>query len=77
MAHATHPAPPVAASTPARPHALVGLVARVTYPSLRGGTLAYLALTVVSRDIALMCVGAALSTAIHGRAGKRGTDGAQ
>jgi len=49
----------------------------VTYPSLRGGTLAYLALTVVSRDIALMCVGAALSTAMHGRAGKRGTDGAQ
>jgi len=49
-------------------------VARVTYPYLLGGVVGYLALTVVSRDIALMCAGAllvlygtALSKALQGQ----------
>ncbi|MDQ2829388.1 MAG: hypothetical protein M3Y74_10095 [Chloroflexota bacterium] len=86
MAHANRPTPPVAAS--ARPRALVGTVSRVTYPYLLGGGVGYLALTVVSRDIALMgagallvLYGAALSKAVQGQgpsgARERGTDGAQ
>jgi len=84
MAHADRPTPPIAAPTPARTRALVGLVARVTYPYLLGGVLAYLALTVVSRDIALMgagallvLYGAALGKAVQGHAETRETDGAQ
>ena len=81
MAHANRPTPPVAAS--ARARAYVGLVARVTYPSLLGGVLAYLALTVVSHDLGLMCAGAvlvlyggALSKAVQGHAETRRADGA-
>ncbi len=81
MAHANHPTPPVAAS--ARTRALVGTVSRVTYPYLRGGGVGYLALTVVSRDIALMGAGAilvlyggALGKAVQEHAGMRGADGA-
>jgi len=60
MAHATQPTPPVVIPAPSRARALVGTVARVTYPYLLGGVVGYLALTVVSRDIALMCAGALL-----------------
>ncbi len=85
MAYATHLAPPVAAPILMRARALVGLVARVTYPYLLGGVLAYLALTIVSRDIALMYAGAllvlyggALGKAVQGPSGapERGADGA-
>ncbi len=86
MAHATQPTPPAAA--PARTRAFVGTVARVTYPYLLGGGSGYLALTVVSRDIALMCAGAllvlygaALSKALQGQApageNEREANGAQ
>ncbi len=88
MTHADRPAPPVAAPLSARARALVGTVARVTYPYLLGGGVGYLALTVVSRDIALMLAGAllvlygaALSKALQGQgqtgAHERETDGAQ
>ena len=90
MTHVNQPIPPAAAPAPARARAraLVGTVARVTYPYLLGGGVGYLALTVVSRDIALMCVGAllvlsgaALSKAFQRQgpsdASERGTDGAQ
>ncbi len=84
MAHATQPTSPIAAPTPARTRALVGLVSRVTYPYLLGGGLAYLALTAVSHDISLMCAGAVLvlygatlSKAIQGHTETRGADGAQ
>ncbi len=84
MAHADRPAPPVAAPLSSRARALVGTVARVTYPYLLGGVVGYLALTVVSRDIALMCAGAllvlygaALSKALQGQGQTGGTDGAQ
>jgi len=88
MTHANQPIPPAAAPAPARARALVGTVARVTYPYLLGGGVGYLALTVVSRDIALMCVGAllvlygtALSKAVQRQgpsdASERGTDGTQ
>jgi len=87
MAHATQPLPAAAAPAPSRARALVGTVARVTYPYLLGGGVGYLALTVVSRDIALMCAGAlfvlygaALSKALQGQApaseNERGTNGA-
>jgi len=86
MTHATQPLPPAAAPAPAR--ALVGTVARVTYPYLLGGGVGYLALTVVSRDLSLMFAGAllvlygaALSKALQGQGpsseSERGTDGAQ
>jgi len=58
MTHATQPTPPAAAS--ARTRALVGTALRVTYPYLLGGGSGYLALTVVSRDLSLMCAGALL-----------------
>ncbi len=87
MARAIPPTPPAAAS--ARTRALVGAVARVTYPYLLGGGIGYLALTVVSHDIALMFAGAllalygaALAKALQGqgpsgaRESERGTDGA-
>ncbi len=90
MAHATQPTPPATVPAPARTRALVGTVVRVTYPYLLGGGIGYLALTVVSRDLSLMCAGAllvlygaALSKALQGQgpsgegARKRGTDGAQ
>ncbi len=84
MAHATQPTPPAAAPAPARARALVGTVARVTYPYLLGGGVGYLALTVVSRDIALMgagallvLYGAALSKALQGQGQTGGTDGAR
>ncbi len=88
MAHATQPLPAAAAPAPSRARALVGTVARVTYLYLLGGGIGYLALTVVSRDIALMgagallvLYGAALSKALQRQApsdaSKRGTDGAQ
>ncbi len=92
MAHATQPTPPAVAPTPtrarARARALVGTVSRVTYPYLLGGGVGYLALTVVSRDIALMgagalfvLYGAALSKALQGQgpasAHERGANGAQ
>ncbi len=84
MAHATPPTP--RAVIPARACALVGTALRVTYPYLLGGGVGYLALTVVSRDIALMFAGAllvlygaALSKALQGQgpsgAHERGTDG--
>ncbi len=89
MAHADRPTPPPSrvAPPPRVPRdarALVGLAARVTYP---GGVLAYLTLTVVSRDIALMgagailvLYGAALGTALQRQgpsaAPKRRADGA-
>ncbi len=87
MAHATQPTPPVTAPAPARARALVGTIARVTYPYLLGGGIGYLALTVVSRDLALMCAGAlfvlygaTLSKALQGQgpssAHERGADGA-
>ncbi len=92
MAHATPPTPPPAlvAPPPLAPRdarALVGTALRVTYPYLLGGGIGYLALTVVSRDLALMCAGAllvlygtALSKALQGPAPagahERGTDGA-
>jgi len=84
MTHATQPLPPAAAPAPSRARALVGTVARVTYPYLLGGG-GYLALIVVSRDIALMFAGAilvlygsAVSKALQGPSGarERGTDGA-
>ena len=82
MDHAHRPTPPVAA--PARARAVTTVVARVTYPYALGGLVGYLALTVVSRDIALMFAGAllvlygaALSTAVQGRTEPRGIDGAQ
>ncbi len=56
--HAPHALRPGAARVRAR--ARVGAALGVTYPYLLGGVLAYLALTVVSRDIALMCAGALL-----------------
>ncbi len=85
MTHAIQPTPPTATQDA---RALVGTVARVTYPYLLGGGIGYLALTVVSRDIALMgagalliLYGAALSKAVQGQgpsgARERGTDGAQ
>jgi len=84
MAHADRPVPPVAAPLSSHARALVGTVARVTYPYLLGGTVGYLALTTVSRDIALMFAGAllvlygaALSKAVQGQTGARGADGAQ
>ena len=86
MAHADRPTPPIAARphTPRDARALVGLVARVTYPYLLGGVLAYLTLTVVSHDIGLMCAGAvlvlygaALTKAVQGHVETRGADGAQ
>ena len=88
MAHATQPLPPAAAPAPSRARALVGTALRVTYPYLLGGGVGYLALTVVSRDIALMFTGAllvlygsALSKALQRQgpsdARERGTDGAQ
>jgi len=84
-------APPPLASRNARAlvgdvRALVGTALRVTYPYLLGGGIGYLALTVVSRDIALMYAGAllvlygaALSKALQVPAGEneRGIDGAQ
>ncbi len=87
MTHVTQPTPPAAAHAASRVRALAGTVARVTYPYLLGGVVGYLALTVVSRDIALMCAGAllvlygaALSKALQGQgpsgARERGTDGA-
>ncbi len=90
MAHDDRPTPPPAlvAPPPLAPRdarALIGTVARVTYPYVLGGGVGYLALTVVSRDIALMCAGAllvlygaALSKALQGPsdARERGTDGA-
>ncbi len=83
MAHADRPAPPVAAPLSARARALVGTVARVTYPYLLGGGVGYLALTTVSRDLSLMFAGAllvlygaALSKALQGQTGTRGADGA-
>ncbi len=62
MAHDDLPAPPSAlvAPPPLAPRdarALVGTTLRVTYPYLLGGGIGYLALTVVSRDIALMFAG--------------------
>jgi len=82
MAHATPPTPPAVIPAPAR--ALVGTVARVTYPYLLGGGVGYLALTVVSRDIALMgagallvLYGAALSKALQGQGQTGGADGAR
>ncbi len=60
MAHATQPTPPVVIPAPSRARALVGTALRVTYPYLLGGGVGYLALTVVSRDIALMFAGALL-----------------
>jgi hypothetical protein len=84
MAHATPPTPPAAAPALARARALVGTVARVTYPYLLGGGGGYLALTVVSRDIALMgagallvLYGAALSKALQGQGQTGGADGAR
>jgi len=86
MAHAHQPAPPPAAPPPPRARALVGVAFSVTYPYLLGGGVGYLALTVVSRDIALMFAGAllvlygaALSKAVQGprRIEARGADGAQ
>ncbi len=85
MAHATQPIPPTVDPAPAR--ALVGTIARVTYPYLLGGGVGYLALTVVSRDIGLMFAGAllvlygaALSKALQRQglsgAHERGADGA-
>jgi len=84
MAHVNRPAPPAAA--PSRAHALAGAALRVTYPYVLGGGVGYLALTVVSRDIALVFAGAllvlygaALSKALQGPSGahERGADGAQ
>jgi hypothetical protein len=63
MAHADRPTPSVAApSSPSSPRvrALVGLVARVTYPYLLGGGLGYLLLTVLSHDLGLLFAGALL-----------------
>jgi len=60
MAHADRPAPPLTAPLPARARALVGLVARVTYPYLLGGGVGYLLLTVVSHDLGLLFAGALL-----------------
>ncbi len=87
MAHATPPIPPTTAPTPVRVRVLVGTVARVTYPYALGGGVGYLALTVVSRDLSLMCAGAllvlygtALSKALQRQrplgAHERGADGA-
>jgi len=86
MAHADRLTPSVVAPSPPSPprvRALVGLVARVTYPYLLGGGLGYLLLTVVSHDLGLLFAGAllvlygaALSKALHGQAGARGADGA-
>ncbi len=74
MAHADRPAPPVAAPLFSRARVTVGTVARVTYPYLLGGLVGYLALTTVSRAIALMFAGAllvlygtALSKALQGQ----------
>ena len=86
MAHADRPAPPVAAPLFSRARATVGTVARVTYPYLLGGGVGYLALTTVSRAIALMFAGAllvlygtALSKALQGQRQTvaRGADGAE
>jgi len=63
MAHAARPTPSVAAPfspSPPRVRALVGLVARVTYPYLLGGGLGYLLLTVLSHDLGLLFAGALL-----------------
>ncbi len=59
MIHAPH-APHAPRPGAARARARVGAALGVTYPYLLGGVLAYLALTVVSRDIALMFTGALL-----------------
>jgi len=88
MAYATQSRPPTTAPAPVRARALVGTIARVTYPYLLGGGVGYLALTVVSRDLSLMCAGAllvlygaALSKALQGQApageDERGANGAQ
>jgi len=93
MAHDDLPTPPPSlvappAFAPRTTRALVGAVARVTYPYVLGGVVSYLALTVVSHDISLMFAGAilvlygaALSKALQGQgpsgARERGTDGAQ
>ncbi len=87
MAHADRPAPPVTAPLSSRARALVGPVARVTYPYLLGGLVGYLALTTVSRDLSLMFAGAllvlygaALSKALQGLGSpepeREGADGA-
>jgi len=79
MAHNNLPTPPPSlvappAFAPRDARALIGTVLRVTYPYLLGGGIGYLALTVVSRDIGLMCAGAllvlygaALSKALQGQ----------
>jgi hypothetical protein len=92
MAHDDRPTPPPAlvAPPPLAPRdarALIGTVLRVTYPYVLGGGIGYLALTVVSRDLSLMCAGAlfvlygaALSKALQGQGpsgeSERGTHGA-
>ncbi len=82
MTHVNRPAPPVVVPVSSCARALTSTLAHVTYPYLLGGAVGYLALTVVSRDIALMFVGAllvlygsALSKALQGSAAKRGADG--
>ena len=84
MAHADRPTPSVAAPSPPRVRALVGAVARVTYPYLLGGGSGYLLLTVVSHDIGLMFAGAllvlygaALAKAVQGLPERGGADAAQ
>ena len=89
MAHDDLPTPPPSLVAPPafatrNTRALVGAVARVTYPYVLGGVVGYLALTVVSRDISLMFAGAilvlygaALSKALQGQGQTGGTDGAQ
>ncbi len=85
MAHADRPTPPVATPLSSRARALVGVAARVTHPYALGGLGGYPALTVVSRDIALMFAdallvlyGATLSKALQRQKQieARGTDGA-
>jgi len=73
MAHATQPTPPVVIPAPARARALVGTIARVTYPYLLSGGGGYLALTVVSRDLSLMFAGALL--VLYGAALSKGLQG--
>jgi len=84
MDHAHHPAPPPTASPSPRARALVSVAFSVTYPYLLGGGVGYLALTALSRDIALMFAGAllvlygaALAKALpgHGQTGARGERG--
>jgi len=73
MAHATQPTPPVVIPAPSRARALVGTIARVTYPYLLGGGGGYLALTVVSRNLSLMFAGALL--VLYGAALSKGLQG--